>query len=150
VIRILLVLAFLGYGILLTVLLLVPYPAAVVGLAERPHFPWGETGIHTICFTILSVLAHAAWRPKRAAWPLLIGLLAVYGVSTELLQHFFPPRSVRLADATENLIGVAVGAMIYVGIRRWLGPRTRRLAEKVDVRFPLPLAPPPGQTETRR
>jgi VanZ family protein len=127
--HILLRLAWLGYGVLLTGMLLTPYPAHVVGLEERPHFPWGETGIHTIAFIGLSLFAHIAWRPTRSTSWLLIVLLAAYGVSMELLQHFFPPRSVRLVDASENLIGIAVGAMIYAGIciryRRSLRPASQ-------------------------
>jgi len=100
------------YWILLTVLLLVPDPAALVHLHRVPTFPWGKFGIHLIAFTILSVLVHATRWPKRPWWP-LIALLVVYGITTESLQLFVPHRTARVMDAIENILGIAAGAGIY-------------------------------------
>jgi len=100
------------YWILLTVLLLVPNPAALVGLREVPIFPWGKFGIHLMFFTILSVLVHATRWPKRP-WLPLIALLVVYGITTETMQLFVPHRTARVMDAIENILGIAVGAYIY-------------------------------------
>ena len=49
--RIAALLAFVCYWLFLTVLLLVPNPAALVGLHAVPIFPWGKFGIHLIAFT---------------------------------------------------------------------------------------------------
>ena len=100
------------YWILLTVLLLVPNPAALVHLQRVPTFPWGKFGIHLIAFTILSVLVHTTRWPKRSWWP-LIAILVLYGITTETLQLFVPHRSARVMDAVENILGIALGAGIY-------------------------------------
>jgi glycopeptide antibiotics resistance protein len=105
------------YWIFLTVLLLVPNPAALVHLHSVPIFPWGKFGIHLIAFTILSFLVNASRWPKRIGWPLLV-LLVVYGVTTESLQLFVPHRTSRVMDGIENILGIALGAGIYLLVRR--------------------------------
>jgi len=57
--RILFLLACICYWPLLTVLLLVPNPAELVGLDAVPVFPWGKFGVHLIAFTGLGFLANA-------------------------------------------------------------------------------------------
>ena len=116
-----------SYWLLLTVLLLVPDPAAMVGLREVPVFPWGKFGIHLTAFTILSVLVHTIRWPKRPWWP-LIALLVLYGVTTETLQLFVPHRTARVMDAVENILGIAAGAGIY-----WLAQCTWRRLETTPV-----------------
>jgi VanZ family protein len=111
-VRIITRVACLGYWILLTVLLLVPNPADLVGLERVPIFPWGKFGIHLIAFTILSVLVHASRWPKRPWWPLIMFLM-LYGILTESMQNFVPHRSPQVIDAVENILGVAAGAGIY-------------------------------------
>ena len=110
--RIVIQIACLCYWIFLTILLLVPNPAALVGLREVPILPWGKFGIHLMFFTVLSVLVHATRWPKRPWWP-LIALLVVYGITTETLQLFVPHRTARVMDAIENILGIAVGAGFY-------------------------------------
>jgi hypothetical protein len=101
-----------GYWIFLTVMLLVPNPAALVGLERVPIFAWGKFGIHFGAFTVLSLLVHASRWPKRP-WLSLIALLVVYGVTTETLQLFVPGRTARVMDAVENILGIAIGALMY-------------------------------------
>lgn len=100
------------YWLLLTVLLLVPNPAALVGLRAVPILPWGKFGIHLGFFTVLGFLANATRWPKRIGWPLIV-LLVVYGVTTESLQLFVPHRTARVMDAIENILGIAAGSAIY-------------------------------------
>jgi glycopeptide antibiotics resistance protein len=102
----------LAYWGLLTVLLLTPDPAGLVGLHAVPVFPWGKFGVHLIAFTILSVLVHGCRWPKGLSWP-LIAFVMVYGVTTETLQLFVPTRTARVMDAVENILGVLAGAGIY-------------------------------------
>ena len=109
-----------GYWGLLTVVLLVPNPAAVVGLRKVPVFPWGDIGIHFTAFTILTLLVHGSRWPRGIGWPFLAVLVA-YGITTESLQWFVPSRAVELLDYTENILGVAAGTGIY-----WLGHRLIR------------------------
>ena len=100
------------YWLLLTVLLLVPNPAALVGLQAVPVFPWGKFGIHLSFFTVLGFLVNAARWPKRIGWPMLV-FLVVYGITTESLQLFVPHRTARVMDAIENILGIAAGSAIY-------------------------------------
>jgi hypothetical protein len=106
-----------GYWGLLTVLLLAPNPAAVVGLRRVPVFPWGDIGIHFTAFTIVTLLVYGVRWPKGIGWPVSAVLLA-YGITTESLQWFVPSRAVELLDYTENILGVAAGTGIY-----WLAHR---------------------------
>ena len=99
-----------AYWVFLTVLLLVPDPAAVVGMKRVPVFPWGDIGIHFTAFTILTLLVHASRWPKRPGW--IVVVLLAYGIATESLQYFVPPRAVELKNYTENIIGVLVGSGI--------------------------------------
>ena len=115
--RIVIQLACFCYWIFLTVLLLVPNPAALVGLREVPIFPWGKFGIHLMFFAVLSFLVHATRWPKRPWWP-LIALLVVYGITTETLQLFVPHRTARVMDAIENILGIALGVGIYWLVRQ--------------------------------
>jgi hypothetical protein len=101
-----------AYWILLTVLLLVPYPAAPVGLHFVPIFPWGKFGVHTSFFTILGVLVNFSRWPKRSSWRLIV-FMAIYGITTEFLQRFVPPRTSQVIDGFENLLGIAIGTAIY-------------------------------------
>jgi glycopeptide antibiotics resistance protein len=120
VMRIAALLSCLGYWLLLTALLLVPNPAALVGLRAVPTFPWGKFGVHLIAFTILTVLVHVTRWPKRLCWPLIV-FLVVYGITTESLQLFVPHRTARVMDAIENILGIAAGTGIY-----WLAQAFRR------------------------
>jgi VanZ family protein len=106
-----------AYLALLTVLLLSPDPAAVVGLKRIPQLPWSENGIHFCFFAGLAILAHAVRWPTPVHW-LTIALLLAYGVSTETLQFFVPPRAVELKDYFENFMGVAAGTGIYWTLQR--------------------------------
>jgi glycopeptide antibiotics resistance protein len=105
------------YWLALTVLLLVPNPAGLVGLHAVPIFPWGKFGVHLLAFTGLGFLANATRWPERLGWPLII-FLAVYGISTESLQLLVPQRTARVMDGIENLLGVALGSFIYWLVRR--------------------------------
>ena len=119
--RIVVLLACLCYWLLLTVLLLVPTPAALVGLDTVPIFPWGKFGIHLIAFTILGFLANATRWPKRLYWPLIV-FLVVYGITTEALQLLVQHRSARIIDGMENILGIAAGSGIYWLLLRLMQP----------------------------
>ena len=119
--RIAALLAFVCYWLFLTVLLLVPNPAALVGLHAVPIFPWGKFGIHLIAFTGLGFLGNATRWPKRLCWP-LIAFLVVYGVTTESLQLLVPHRTARVMDGIENILGIAAGSIIYWLLLRLMEP----------------------------
>ena len=110
----------LAYWVFLTALLLVPDPAALVGLHRVPTFPWGDIGIHFTAFTILTVMVHTTRWPQRPGW-VVMALLVLYAMATESLQAFVPPRTVELLDYTENILGVVAGSGVY-----WLAGRVAR------------------------
>jgi hypothetical protein len=112
------------YWLLLTMLLLVPNPAAWAGLHAVPILPWGKFGIHLAAFTMLALLVHATRWPKRPWWPLL-ALLVLYGVTTETLQIFVPHRTARIMDGVENILGVAAGSGIYLLVLWLAQPRMK-------------------------
>jgi hypothetical protein len=121
-----------GYWIFLTVLLLVPNPAALLGLKEVPSLPWGKFGIHLLAFTILSILVHSLRWPKQLAWTPLV-FLAIYAVATEGLQRFVLPRTAQVLDGLENFLGIAFGAAIYWSFRRlFASPPSRPSADCFD------------------
>ena len=100
----------LGYLLLLTVLLLVPDPLALLGIRVIPG-TGGGPGTHFLLFTLLAVMVMAC----RLAWrkTVLAALLVTHALTAELLQSLVPMRSVQLGDLIENLLGLAAGTIIY-------------------------------------
>ena len=123
----------LAYWAFLTVLLLVPDPAAVVGLKRVPMFPWGDIGTHFTAFTILALLVHASRWPKCPGWP--VSVLLAYAIATESLQAIVPPRTVEIKDYIENVLGVVVGSAIF-----WTAWKLRQRREK-EARLVRPISP---------
>jgi hypothetical protein len=105
------------YGVALTVLLLVPDPAALLGIERTPGTASGR-GTHLLFFTLLAFLVWASRWPVRRR--LLAGLLITYAVATEGLQWFVPLRTVELPDLVENLLGLAAGTAIW-----WIAQKKR-------------------------
>jgi hypothetical protein len=133
-VRIFALLTCIAYWILLTLLLLTPDPAALLGLQRVPSLPWGKFGVHLSFFALLSFLVCAAWWSKRFFWP-MAALLVAYGIVTESLQLLVPHRTARPLDGIENLLGIAVGAGVYwlaqaslrtlvLGLRSSISPKT--------------------------
>ncbi len=94
------------YWLLLTILLLVPDPLALLGIFRIPGGA-STLGVHFLVFAVLGVLVSASRLPLRRV--LLVGLLIGYAVATELLQSLVPPRDPSPLDLLENLLGVGVG-----------------------------------------
>jgi hypothetical protein len=108
-----------AYFALLTTLLLAPDPAALIGLSDRPQFPWGSFGIHWIALAGLGFLAPGSFWPRPISRP-LVAALVIYGTAGELLQWFVPSRHVRWDDWAQNMLGVASGLLIYWLVwRKW-------------------------------
>ncbi|HUT09163.1 MAG TPA: VanZ family protein [Thermoguttaceae bacterium] len=106
-----------AYSSLLTLLLLVPDPLALLGL-ERIPCPKHGVGVHFGCFTVLALLVLAGRVVRRRV--VLFGLLVAYAVIVELLQGFVPPRTVELRDLAENLLGLAAGAALWWTLKRYV------------------------------
>jgi VanZ family protein len=105
----------LGYAALLTVLLLTPDPAGLLGW-ERVGPEPPDRGTHTTLFALLAVLFLAsrfALSARKTA-----AILVVYALAVESLQYFAPPRTVELLDYAENLLGLACGTLVVAAWRR--------------------------------
>lgn len=114
------------YGAILTVFLLVPDPAALIGL-ERPPVPSGGRGVHFVLFTMLAVLFSIAhWPLRRSA---LAAALGLYAVAIESLQAIVPLRTVELLDYAENLIGLGLGLGLCRLLQRPRGANEARPPE---------------------
>ncbi len=105
------------YWAVLTVLLLVPHPMALLGISRLPATMAIDRGVHFALFLILTVLVHASRWPIRPV--VFVQILVVYGVASELLQWLVPPRSVELLDLMENLLGIAMGTILSWWLARW-------------------------------
>jgi len=111
----------LAYWALLTLLLLTPNPAAIVGLRKIPTFPWGDTGLHFAAFAVLAVLVHAVrWpQPPRR---LITALLLAYAVVVESLQALVPFRTPAVDDYAESILGVLVATALCRLVHRAVQP----------------------------
>ncbi len=105
----------LGYWALLSVLLLVPDPWALLGFA-RPLGPSSGYGTHLMAFLILGILV--GWCRFPSSSTARAALLLGYAVVVELAQGLVPQRTVQLEDLAENLAGLALGVAICWGARR--------------------------------
>jgi VanZ family protein len=107
-----------AYWALLTLLLLVPDPAAIFFNVRPASVAAGMGGMHFTSFLVLALLVQAARFPvrPRVQWAVLVG----YALVVESLQWFVPQRCVDPADYTENLLGLAAGAILFwaVTLRR--------------------------------
>ena len=113
--------AYLGF---LTVLLLTPHPLELLGFRRSPWPLPNDRGAHFALFVGLAFLVNASRWGIAPGW--LLGLLAVYGVGTELLQAFVPPRTVEWLDVMENLLGITAGTAIAWAVFRGCRPRKSR------------------------
>jgi hypothetical protein len=112
-------LLFIVYCVGLTVLLVAPDPAALLGIEKAPGAAGGR-GIHFLAFLVLGLLALGSrWRLTPG---LLIGLLIAYALATESLQWLVPPRTVAAPDFAENLLGLAAAAGCWRLVRGPISP----------------------------
>ncbi len=119
----------LGYWALLSVLLLVPDPAAIVPIPEVPAFLWSDVGLHFGAFAVLAVLTYAARWPQPPGG-LLVVLLLAYALATELLQSLVPCRTVAIEDCAGNLLGILVATAVYRLVQRAVQRRCDPAARK--------------------
>ncbi|MCC6123777.1 MAG: VanZ family protein [Pirellulales bacterium] len=127
--RIIRLLVCLSYAALLTVLLLSPDPAGMMGLKKAPL---EDIGIHFSTLFLLAVLVHATRWPKPPHWTLMM-FLAVYALAAEALQAIVPGRTVQLFDFIENLLGVSAGSGVYCFFQRKWNAWQRKKNERASI-----------------
>ncbi len=104
----------LSYLTVLSWLLLAGAPARLLRAGADSYEPLcGAAAVgHFLGFALLAYLALAPrWTVPR--WAIVVCLVAL-ALSTELLQGFIPDRVPGLADCFSNLLGIAVGAAVYL------------------------------------
>jgi hypothetical protein len=106
-----------GYWLLVSLLLLVPNPAAIFFELRPAQVAASMRGVHGMAFLVLALLVQAARFPLRRSvqWAVLVG----YALLVESLQWFVPRRTVELADYAENLLGLALGAALFAALSTW-------------------------------
>jgi len=119
-------LACLAYCLLLTTLLLMPNPVALLGLGALGGL-LGGSGVHFAAFFVLGLLVPASRFPLRVV--LLASLLLLFAVGAELLQLLNPSRTVDVLDLLGNLIGMAVGVALGLLTVKW---KTRAFRDAVS------------------
>ncbi len=117
------------WWIVVTVLLLSSNPASLVGLSARWVSAWSAVA-HVGSFLLLSGLTLASAPPLSMQSTL--ALLAVYGVTVELLQGLVPNRYVSWSDFAANLLGIAMGAIFYAAARMLWRRRTKNNGSSVS------------------
>ena len=109
----------LTYLALLTLLLLVRNPLALIRQVPPllDAFLTVSAVTHLMTFTVLAFLMLAS------RWPVpgwrLFAYLAAYACATEGLQYFFPPRKMELVDVIQDLLGLALGAVLWSAVEWW-------------------------------
>jgi hypothetical protein len=102
---------FAGYLVYLTALLWTADPTVLIGGSMPGVLRALRPFAHLLAFTVLAVLAMwARWPAPR--WAIIV-LLAAYGGMTEIVQGFLPPRTPAWADWRQDLMGIALGAVLY-------------------------------------
>lgn len=107
------------YLFFLTLLLVVRNPLDWFGqqVLIQSAFHVVDVIVHFATFLVLAILMLAARWPLKVT--VLLGLLAVYAASTELIQGPIPNRSPEWGDFLQDLAGLAIGALLWWGFLRW-------------------------------
>ena len=101
---------------------------------ELPAFPLMDKVMHLGGYALLGMLFYRALR--TCSWAaderklVVAAILAtgLYGVSDELHQAFVPERVADVLDALADLLGGALGVLVYHWGQPWLGRRTKPAA----------------------
>lgn len=72
--------------------------------------------VHASLFAVLAALA--AWArdfDRRPLWPAAVGA-TLFGVLTEVQQHFIPSRSMELGDLLADAVGTMIGLALFAAL----------------------------------
>jgi VanZ family protein len=109
-----------GFRLALWACVLVVAGLAFAPLAEPTGFSWDKAN-HVLAFCVMAALADAGYPGSDRELPRW-GLLLSYGLIIELVQWQLPYREFSWLDLVAN----AVGILLYIGVRAWVGWRIRR------------------------
>lgn len=98
----------LAWGILLSYLLLIPFPDIDTSSFD---IPFKDKIVHILLFLIWTYLLLQFFGNKKKLSVLLFVLF--YGIGTEVAQSFIPDRSCELMDVMADALGIAVGYYLY-------------------------------------
>lgn len=112
-------LAWFGFGLLSTSLLLTPMPTEVVKQTPlgAPFGMWANVGhvLAYLCWTLLTALLPVT---PRWRWAWLLAVFA-HAFASEVLQGFVPTRHPDWQDIGWDLLGIGIG--LALSRRRWRG-----------------------------
>ena len=97
-------------------LALTPAPPKTVDLG------WDKAN-HAMAFLVLTVLCDIAWTARL--WRNAIGLVAVGGL-IEIVQFYVPNRSAEWADLGADAVGILIGSLLIVAVRRGLRASSKK------------------------
>jgi VanZ family protein len=134
-----------AYAVLLTYLLLAPYPLGFLGgLGRAVERTIGQIVAaclqHGLAYMVLGGLLLWACRSTRTSWQAVCLVLAVgHGLSTEWLQRFIPHRYCEWPDGLANAVGVGLGWLAALLVLRWAGNHSRNAAESPSATAKTPV-----------
>lgn len=107
-----------GYWLLLTGLLLARDPLHIFDGGRRldEAYDYLEPIAHLASFTLLAWLVLLTRWPLRRRW--LMGIVAGYGMATELVQSQVPGRHMQLADLLQDFGGILLACLLFWCWRR--------------------------------
>lgn len=110
-----------GYWLLLTGLLLARDPLHIFDGGRRldEAYDYVEPVAHLASFTLLAWLVLITRWPLRRRW--LMGIVAGYGVATELVQSQIPGRHMQLPDLLQDFGGILLACVLF-----WCWQRFRK------------------------
>ncbi len=92
------------------------YIAAILPQDMAPTLgPLSDKWTHFLAFAVLTLLLRLAY---RVSWFQTTFLLFLYAVFIEVSQYFTPNRCAELLDVVADLIGIAIGLLLYQFLQR--------------------------------
>lgn len=102
------------------------YLALIFGLSSLTHIPHIEHGkdklVHTaeyipVGFLLIGAILESKKRYSFSLLPLSLFLGAAVGALDELHQSFVPGRHSRIEDVAADVVGVAIGLVLYLVVK---------------------------------
>lgn len=94
------------------------YILAMLPQDIAPHIgSLSDKGIHFFAFAVLSLLLGISY---TVTWIRTLFLLTIYAVFIELSQLFTQDRSAEILDIIADMIGIGIGSLFYLLIKKWI------------------------------